>query len=71
MLHCHIKFENQDFRKKSSFFSDPAEHETILTLSPALHPKIPLDVEDYGLKPSMKIRIMSASKGQSILSSIR
>jgi hypothetical protein len=41
-------FGSEEFRKKSFFFSDPADHKAILTLSPTnVHSKAGLRVNDY------------------------
>jgi hypothetical protein len=34
MLHRRVEIEKQDFRKKSPFFPNPADHKANLTLSP-------------------------------------
>jgi hypothetical protein len=34
MLHRRVEIEKQDFRKKSPFFQNPADHKANLTLSP-------------------------------------
>jgi len=48
---------NVSFRKKSSVFSDPADHKTILTLSPTNHYRGPYSrIEDYELKVSITLR---------------
>jgi hypothetical protein len=39
----------EDYRKKSSFFSDPANHKAILTLSPTNpYANLTFKVNDYG-----------------------
>jgi hypothetical protein len=34
MLHRRVEIEKRDFRKKSPFFQNPADHKANLTLSP-------------------------------------
>ena len=47
-LHWKEELENKEFRKKSSFFSNPADHKAILTLSPtSIRSKIAPRVNDY------------------------
>jgi hypothetical protein len=54
---CFVKTKGLDnkYRKKFSFFSDPADHKAILTLPPTKSENYAfLEVNDCGLKYSQK-----------------